>query len=78
MENLLTTENLHRLIQERAYEIYLSRGRAEGHQHEDWDQAENEIIASLVNVNPVEVSLPERENTALNLPKLKRAKGARA
>jgi len=32
-------------IAERAYEIYLARGEAPGHDQEDWLRAERELIA---------------------------------
>ncbi len=32
-------------IQQRAYEIYVQRGRSDGHDVEDWLQAEREILA---------------------------------
>jgi hypothetical protein len=32
-------------IARRAYELYLARGKADGHQLEDWVQAERELLA---------------------------------
>jgi hypothetical protein len=32
-------------IRQRAYEIWEERGRVEGHEHEDWAQAEREVHA---------------------------------
>jgi hypothetical protein len=32
-------------IAKRAYELYLARGKADGHQFEDWIQAERELLA---------------------------------
>jgi hypothetical protein len=37
--------DLHQQIRDRAYEIYESRGRDDGHDLEDWVQAEAEILA---------------------------------
>jgi hypothetical protein len=39
------TDNLQEQIQLRAYELYVARGRADGHHEEDWYQAENKIRA---------------------------------
>jgi len=36
-------QNLEEQIRQRAYELYESRGRVDGHQLEDWLQAETEI-----------------------------------
>jgi Protein of unknown function (DUF2934) len=36
-------QNLEEQIRQRAYELYEARGRVDGHQLEDWLQAENEI-----------------------------------
>jgi hypothetical protein len=33
------------VIAKRAYELYLARGKADGHQLEDWVQAERELLA---------------------------------
>ncbi len=32
-------------IAKRAYELYLARGKADGHEFEDWIQAERELLA---------------------------------
>ena len=32
-------------IRERAYELYLERGSAPGHENEDWLRAENEVLS---------------------------------
>ncbi len=45
---LLGDESVRMQISRRAYELYLSRGGEHGHQLEDWVQAENEILTSLV------------------------------
>jgi len=37
-------EDLHARINHRAYELYLQRGSREGHAHEDWLDAEREIL----------------------------------
>lgn len=38
-------ETLRERIQRRAYELYLVRGREEGHAEEDWKRAESEIMS---------------------------------
>src|SRR5438034_2584605 len=45
---LLNDESVRIQISRRAYELYLSRGGQHGHHFEDWVQAENEILTSLV------------------------------
>ncbi|MCS6884498.1 MAG: DUF2934 domain-containing protein [Acidobacteriota bacterium] len=47
-ERLLRDESIREKIHRRAYEIYIQRGGTEGRAHEDWFQAENEIVAPLV------------------------------
>jgi hypothetical protein len=47
-QRLLRDENVRHMISVRAYEIYESRGGAPGHDVEDWFQAENEILAALI------------------------------
>jgi HSP20 family molecular chaperone IbpA len=39
-------KDVHELIARRAYEIFESRGRADGHVLEDWVQAESELLYS--------------------------------
>jgi HSP20 family molecular chaperone IbpA len=39
-------DEIHELIARRAYEIFESRGRADGHVLEDWVQAESELLYS--------------------------------
>lgn len=38
-------ETLRERVQRRAYELYLMRGREEGHAEEDWKRAESEIMS---------------------------------
>ena len=38
-------ETLRERIQRRAYELYLMRGREEGHAEEDWKRAESEVMS---------------------------------
>ncbi len=40
---LVITELLHREIEQRAYELYELRGKEDGHDLEDWLQAETEV-----------------------------------
>lgn len=42
----LDDATLHELVSRRAYELYESRGRVEGHHCEDWLEAEREILAA--------------------------------
>jgi len=41
-----TPIDLQSLIQRRAYELYEQRGRTPGHEIDDWNQAEREVLAS--------------------------------
>jgi hypothetical protein len=45
---VLTENDLRRRIELRAYELYLDRGRLDGFHEQDWLQAEDEIINSIV------------------------------
>jgi hypothetical protein len=47
-------------ISRRAYEHYLERGCEEGHECEDWLQAERELLSELENLvrGPMRTSLP--------------------
>lgn len=38
---------VHDMIARRAYEIFESRGRADGHVLEDWEQAESETVTFM-------------------------------
>jgi hypothetical protein len=38
------SSDLEAAIRERAYQYYLERGRTDGHAHEDWARAEQEIL----------------------------------
>jgi Protein of unknown function (DUF2934) len=38
-----TPENIPELIRERAYQLFMGRGRKSGHELDDWLQAEREI-----------------------------------
>ncbi len=44
------TKNTDAEIARRAYDLYLARGRADGHDVEDWLQAESELNGSTVAV----------------------------
>ena len=47
LENPLESDTIERdRIAERAYELYVSRGREGGHELEDWLAAERELTAS--------------------------------
>lgn len=43
----------HEEIEIRAYEIYIERGRADGHDLENWLQAEQQILARQANPSPM-------------------------
>jgi len=61
-ELLLQDEFVHEMICTRAYEIYQQRGREDGHDREDWLQAEREILDGLIGqarVGRLEVVLAE-------------------
>ena len=47
-DTLWTQDSIRQRIENRAYELYLSRGRADGGHLKDWLQAEAEFVASLV------------------------------
>jgi hypothetical protein len=47
-ELLLQDEFVREMIGRRAYEIYQQRGREDGHDREDWLQAEREILDGLI------------------------------
>lgn len=47
-EELLKDERVQQMIRARAYEIFERRGRAHGHDLDDWLQAENEILSNLM------------------------------
>lgn len=40
-------KEIHELIARRAYDIYQGRGHVDGHDKEDWLQAESEVVAPL-------------------------------
>jgi hypothetical protein len=40
-----STRDLEAEIRRRAYELYEQRGFIEGHEHEDWELAEREVLA---------------------------------
>ncbi len=41
------TEDLHVRIRQRAYELYESRERQDGHELDDWLQAESEVMQEI-------------------------------
>jgi hypothetical protein len=45
---LLLRQFVDRKIQLRAYELYLQRGRAEGHSLDDWVNAEAEVLRGSI------------------------------
>jgi DUF2934 family protein len=47
-ERLLRQQSVQRMIQVRAYEIYLMRGGKPGGESQDWFHAENEVLAFLI------------------------------
>jgi hypothetical protein len=63
---LPSTEELHKMISQRAYERYLQRGGSYGNPVEDWLQAEREILTEISTPAPA----PAAEAAA---PKAKRA-----
>jgi len=48
MDALEQVKKIHAAIAKRAYEIYERRGRACGHEVEDWEQAKGEILNNLL------------------------------
>jgi len=50
--NLLTLESLRQQIQDRAYQLYLDRGKIDGFQEQDWLQAEDEVVNAIVQFAP--------------------------
>ena len=55
---------LHELVCRRAYELYERRGRVEGHDCEDWLEAEREILAAAEAGGSVGTSAPISRNHA--------------
>lgn len=51
---VLTEDDLRRQIEFRAYELYLDRGKVDGFHEQDWLQAEDEIINSIVQPTALE------------------------
>jgi len=51
-ERLLSDDEARAAISLRAYEIYQRRGGEAGHEIEDWVQAENEILETLIKEGP--------------------------
>lgn len=47
-ERLLRDESVREKIHRRAYEIYVERGGGDGRAHQDWFQAETEVLTPLV------------------------------
>jgi Protein of unknown function (DUF2934) len=50
----VSVHQLEERIRERAFEIYESRGMAEGHELDDWLQAKNEILGVVKSSVPQE------------------------
>jgi hypothetical protein len=50
--NMLTMESLRQQIEDRAYQLYLDRGKIDGFQEQDWLQAEDEVVDSIVQFAP--------------------------
>ena len=46
-----TTELTWERVAARAHELYVSRGRADGHEVEDWLQAESELRSEMVSAS---------------------------
>jgi hypothetical protein len=68
---LLADEQIHSLIAMRAYEIFLLRGGAPGHETDDWFQAEAEILKFVIDeeVRRIEAhSSPELATVDLTTP----------
>jgi hypothetical protein len=40
-----TIQQLEERVRQRAYELYVERGREEGHEREDWMRAETEVAS---------------------------------
>ena len=47
-ERLLEDQDVQEMIQVRAYEIFVLRGRQPGNETRDWLQAEEEVLAFLI------------------------------
>jgi hypothetical protein len=63
-ENQLSrsVSNNHEVIAQRAYALYLARGREDGHDVEDWLQAERELREATY-VEPMESEVRRKPNT---------------
>ena len=57
--DLSFTPDLHRLISEAAYNLYLRRGKLHGHDLEDWLAAENIVLSRLGKGRETDRSLPD-------------------
>lgn len=58
---VLTEDDLRRRIELRAYELYLDHGRVDGFHEQDWLQAEDEIINSIVEPTVPEIKEVHQE-----------------
>lgn len=47
-----TAVDLELAIRQRAYELYLQRGRTPGHEHDDWARAEHEVLERVMHQEP--------------------------
>jgi len=54
-----TSQEIHRLISQRAYELFLQRGASHGNEVSDWFQAEQEILGALCTPAPAPAPVVE-------------------
>ena len=50
--------DLHHLISDVAYDLYLRRGKLPGHDREDWLEAENMVLSRLAKERETDFSFP--------------------
>jgi hypothetical protein len=55
-------KRIHNLIAQRAYAIYEARGHMDGHDKDDWRQAQSEVLAFLSTGLPWRLIISQRKN----------------
>ena len=64
-QQLLADEKVRQLIAVLAYQKYVGRGRADGHDRQDWREAESEVLADLIARQTIsQRSRPQRAKVA--------------
>jgi Protein of unknown function (DUF2934) len=48
VDNSFLPEHAEKIIRRRAYQLYVQRGRKDGHAEEDWLQAEAEVLGTIL------------------------------